>query len=100
MFGNTLISLYIQPQQDTHILLFYSEDGQQSLHLKRIIIWTLWSLWLHRHEKVFRNSNPNSASFARVLDTLSSTLIQGVDDDYMVLRSLPPMLKLKRVLKL
>ena len=42
----------------TQILLLHSEDGLHSPNLKQFI-WTLWSIWLHRNERIFRQIDPD-----------------------------------------
>uniref|UniRef100_A0A803LSW7 Reverse transcriptase zinc-binding domain-containing protein n=2 Tax=Chenopodium quinoa TaxID=63459 RepID=A0A803LSW7_CHEQI len=48
----------------TQILLLYSKDGINSLNIKTLII-TLWSLWVSRNGRVFRNEAGGPAMVRR-----------------------------------
>ena len=50
----------------TNILLFYSEDGSRGSIIK-LFIWNLWSIWLHRNERLFSNVNPKANRISQLL---------------------------------
>ncbi|XP_021761825.1 uncharacterized protein LOC110726663 [Chenopodium quinoa] len=56
-----------------HILLYHSEDGRQSARL-HVFIGVLWSLWLTRNGRVFRNERGYLADYYRHYGQTMSSL--------------------------
>lgn len=52
-----------------YILLFYSDDGLRGTKIKNFI-WTLWSIWLHINERLFRNVQPEVSRISQNLQDI------------------------------
>ncbi|XP_021721729.1 uncharacterized protein LOC110689284 [Chenopodium quinoa] len=70
MDGSTPLGHWIQ----SHILLFHSEDGKHSSRI-HVFVGTLWSLWLTRNGRVFRNEGGYLDDFYRHYNQSMKTLV-------------------------